>query len=118
MAKAIKEKAPGDMDDVELQQHEANYRKKNEDLEKMKEDRRRKADRMERINPANQDEYVLSVEEVLDIEKDLPEDFTDEDIEKALKKKNIDVEARKVKAKEDRAAFKKQVDEQMKKDAQ
>lgn len=118
MAKAVNPvgKTPGEMDEQELAAHEESIRLKNEDLERMKEERRIKHARMERINPAEQDEYVLTPQEVEDIEKDLPEEFDEKDIEKELKKRNIDVADRKAKAKQEREDYKKMIDEQAKKE--
>lgn len=107
----------GDLDEETREQEESKHWKKHNDLDNMILNQRRKAERMERINPIVQDEYVLTLEEVEEIEKDLPEEFDDTHIEKAFKKKNIDVTARKQKAKQDREEFKKQINDKIFADA-
>lgn len=117
MAKAVNEKRIDELTDQEREEREEKHRQKHADLDKMIEKQRRKAERMERINPTLQDEYVLTPEEIEDIEKDLPEEFDDTHIDRELKKRKIDVKARKEKVREDKRKLKQQIDEQAKADA-
>lgn len=77
-----------DRTEEEIQQDNIRHKAKHDELDKMRDKQRQKAERMERINPKELDHPILTVEEVEAIEKDLPEgDFTDADIIDAITRK-------------------------------
>lgn len=89
MAKAIK--TAEEILQDEQEQYEIRHKKKHDDLDKMIRRQQHKAMRMERINPRTAEHPDLTPEEVEEIEKELPVDFTDEQMEEVINSKGLNV---------------------------
>jgi hypothetical protein len=85
-AKRFRERTP-----KEIEEDDERHVKKMEELDAMVTAQQEKAVRMERINPRDAEFPDLTVEEVEQIEKELPKRVTKKSITEALKKKGLDV---------------------------
>jgi hypothetical protein len=86
IAKRFRERTP-----KEIEEDDERHVQKMEELDAMVTAQQDKAARMERINPRDAEFPDLTVEEVEDIEKELPKRVTKKSITEALKKKGLDV---------------------------
>lgn len=90
MAKASHEKSPEELQEEQKIEEDIKHQQKREEIDMMKEEQRKKAARMERINPRTNMYPDFTSVEVQAIEAELPEDFTDEQIEEVVKAKGFD----------------------------